>query len=307
MTIRVVPTPANPTIQAAINNADPGDSIQILAGTFDGFEVDKPRLKIFGCGVGKTIITGTPAIVNMGGVVVNADRTTLEKMTIQGFSGENGLLVLSNNNFFKQIESSFNTGPVVDGFQLAGDRNLTIDCIASFNTEDGFDFAGSVRNYTMNCQSFRNGDKGYRISAMNNKLTSNSAKNNEDGFFVNENENILFNNQSFKNNNRGFLIGTNHNNNNLMNNFACNNNSSGIQIESATTENVLDVNIVRKNGISGLGSGIFIQNGATDSSIRFNKLKLNNPFDIQAIGNASTDNTFDGNICDNSFPIGLCT
>ncbi|MEI5908145.1 hypothetical protein WAK64_13885 [Bacillus spongiae] len=73
MVLRVVPSVIHPTMQAAIDDSSSGDSIKILAGTFDGFEVDVENLKIFGCGIGRTIIAGAPAQGSNNGVVVDAD------------------------------------------------------------------------------------------------------------------------------------------------------------------------------------------------------------------------------------------
>ncbi|MEI5905637.1 hypothetical protein WAK64_00975 [Bacillus spongiae] len=87
MVLRVVPSVMYSTVQAAIDDSSSGDSIKILAGKFDGFAVTagKDNLKIFGCGVGRTIIEGAPAQGGDDGVVVSADQTSLQGFTVQGF------------------------------------------------------------------------------------------------------------------------------------------------------------------------------------------------------------------------------
>ncbi|OEH92039.1 right-handed parallel beta-helix repeat-containing protein [Bacillus solimangrovi] len=314
MTIHVVPTEFA-TVQAAIDAAVEGDSIQILAGTFDGFNVTKERLKIFGCGIGKTIIAGNSAFGSTDGINVDASRTILKGFTIQGFQGtdSDGIDVNTNNNILVELESKSNFS---DGFEIDGENNLIINCLASSNLSEGFDLEND-HNCVINCKSIQNGARegeGIEIEANYNKLINNLAKENfEDGFDLDDNAsfNTLFGNVSIKNMGDGIEVDDEANNNNIIANMVCNNIESGIEMEAnggATIGNVIDSNIIRNNGPANVGSssGIFVQDGVIDSSIRFNKLKLNEPFDIDVEGDVN-DNTFDGNICENSFPDNLCT
>ncbi|OEH93749.1 right-handed parallel beta-helix repeat-containing protein [Bacillus solimangrovi] len=308
MSLIVVPTDAA-TVQDAITAANEGDSIQILAGTFDGFDVTKERLKIFGCGVGKTIISGVPGSGN-DGVVLNADQTILERFTVQGFP-EIGIRVNSNNNVLNQLESNFNG---TDGFSFlgfaGGDHNLIIQCNASFNEQDGLATGFQAANNCMiRCNSFQNKDDGFDISTTNNKFISNVTKGNStNGLALSssgDSMNILFNNSLLKNGSDGISNPTGPFNN-IIENLVCNNGNSGIFVQNDFS--VIDSNIIRNNGMSGTGSGILVSDTfAQNNTIRFNKLKNNTPNDIEAPPPANTNNTFDGNKCENSLPPGLCT
>ncbi|OEH92040.1 right-handed parallel beta-helix repeat-containing protein [Bacillus solimangrovi] len=310
MTIHVVPTEfAN--VQAAIDAAVAGDSIQILAGTFDGFNVNKERLKVFGCGIGKTIIAGAPAMGGDDGIVVSADQTILKGFTVQGFKEEfdsDGVEVNSNNNILVNIESKFNSD---EGFEIDGENNLIINCIASFNGTEGFDL-DTEHHCIINCNSSQNGDQGFEITGDFNKVINNTGEKNATiGFEIGVNIfNTLFGNKSIKNKGNGIELSPESSNNNIIDNFICNNEGNGITLlvedDFVSIQNVIDSNIVRNNGIDDTTAGILVEDGSLENVIRFNKAKNNIVVDIEAEGGIGT-NTYDGNKCENSLPDGLCT
>ncbi|MEI5905624.1 right-handed parallel beta-helix repeat-containing protein [Bacillus spongiae] len=299
MVLRIVPTD-EPTVQDAIDASSPGDSIKILAGTFDGFEVDVENLKIFGCGIDRTIIAGAPAQGSNDGVVVSANRTTLQGFTVQGFA-DDGTFISSNTNLIKEIETKLNSG---DGIFNVGENNLFIKCKTSLNS-DGFDSNGT-NNCIINCESSQNSNDGYSISDERSKLLFNLAKNNtSDGLDLDEPFTTILQNK-FLGNNCGIQIDDD--NHNIIGNSVCDNFESGILLDNNADFNAVDSNIVKNNGndVTG-GSGIFVDSSAEDNTIRFNKARNNFEFDIEAIPPADTANTFDGNQCGNSDPPGLCT
>ncbi|OEH94163.1 right-handed parallel beta-helix repeat-containing protein [Bacillus solimangrovi] len=304
MAIHVVPTDF-PTVQLAIDDpgTNPGDSIQILAGTFDGFDVTKERLKIFGCGIGKTIISGNPSPAASDGITVNADQTILKGFTIQGFTVGDGIEVNNDTNILVEIESRLNSG---DGYEIDGENNLIINCFASSNVADGFDI-DTDHHCIINCESTRSGEEGFDIDGQNNKVINNIAiENVDDGIDLNDDFNIVYGNTTIKND-RG--IGVDDDSNSVINNLVCNNRRIGIGVGSGDVEdtnNVIDSNIVRNNGKELSQSGILVNDVAFDNIIRFNKLRLNEPFDIEVEGNVA-DNTYDGNKCESSDPMNLCT
>ncbi|OEH91138.1 right-handed parallel beta-helix repeat-containing protein [Bacillus solimangrovi] len=308
MTIRVVPTEFA-TIQDAIDAAVAGDSIQILAGTFDGFNVNKERLKIFGCGIGKTIIAGNPSPDSgTNGIDVNANQTTLQGFTVQGFN-ENGVLVNSNFVIMTEIESKFN---MRDGIGLISNlNNLLINIVASNNRRSGFNCLGGFGNgkhCLINFLSTQNHSIGFRVTELDNNkiINSTSNKNLLHGIdFQNASEfNALFGNKILNNNGNGVDSGTS--NNMFIENLICNNEGNGILLSSFDIANIIDSNIVRNNGNDDTTAGILVEDSAPDNIIRFNKAKNNIDLDIEAEGGIGT-NIYDGNKCENSSPNGLCT
>ncbi|MEI5907553.1 right-handed parallel beta-helix repeat-containing protein [Bacillus spongiae] len=313
MVLRTVPTVAFPTVQDAIDASTSGDSIKILAGTFDGFEVNVENLKIFGCGIGRTIIAGAPAQGSNNGVVVDADRTTLQGFTVQGFD-QSGVISLSSNNVLKEIESKLNN----NGF-FTGSNNTFLNCIASFNLIGFLSRGGS--SCIISCDSSQNSQHGFDLTlTIAYKFISNTTKRNGlTGFRLLTSlgnlavSNTLFANKVFKNGDDGIRLQTipggptPTSNNNIIENVVCDNEDSGIRLFLFASENVIDSNIVRNNGTANSDAGILIEDSAVDNTIRFNKAKNNFEFDIEAIPPADVNNTFDGNKCSNSFPpTGIC-
>ncbi|MEI5905623.1 right-handed parallel beta-helix repeat-containing protein [Bacillus spongiae] len=305
MALRIVPTDFL-TVQDAIVASSPGDSIKILAGTFDGFEVDVENLKIFGCGIGRTIIAGAPAQGTSDGVVVSADRTILQGFTVQGFQAS-GVEVNSNNNILKSIESTASN----NGFTNNGENNLIIKCVASINGGHGFEFLDSGR---MSClirnESSQNFLRGFSVNGRINFFIHNIAKDNVNaGFFLFGTLNSVWSNTSIRNQ-FGVQIEFNSTSNQVIKNNVCNNVNSGIIVQTFVGPglNVIDSNIVRNNGTDDTDAGILIPTGRTGNTIRFNKARNNFEFDIEAgPGAEPPNNTFDGNKCGNSDPPGLCT
>ncbi|MEI5906267.1 right-handed parallel beta-helix repeat-containing protein [Bacillus spongiae] len=290
MTLRIVPTDDFPTVQAAIDDSAPGDSIKLLVGTFDGFEVTVENLKIFGCGIGRTIISGQPAQGNIG-VVVKANRTVLQGFTVQGFLDSGVLIEFTyENNVVKEIESRFNT---LRGLIILGVNNLILNCKVANNADVGI--LASRNNCIMNCK-MTNNDRGFN-GGINNILIHNLFKESGlTGCFLGNNS-IAFRN-TFLNGLRGLDVNSN---NMIIENMSCRNSETGILISS--DDNVIDSNLTRNNNLSGIN----VMEFATNNTIRFNKAFNNSLFDIQATPPANENNTFNGNKCGNSFPPELCT
>ncbi|OEH93781.1 right-handed parallel beta-helix repeat-containing protein [Bacillus solimangrovi] len=299
MAIHVVPSEAFPSIQDAVDFANSGDSIQVLAGTFDGFDVPfvKTNLKVFGCGIGKTIITGLPGMGSTG-VYIDGDGTILQGFTVQGFS--DGINLFSNNSIVKQIEVTLNR---TCGILVGADNNALIEISAVFN-EVGFDI-NSSDNLILRCKAEQNSIEGFSLAGQENCILNNFSKENGgDGFLIDNDEMKVLNNQSIKNKANGINIDLDQNF--LITNLICDNSENGIFIQTGAEQNVLDSNIVRNNGNDDTTAGIFVENGAMENVVRFNKLKNNIVVDINAEGGIGT-NIYDGNKCENSSPVGLCT
>ncbi|MEI5906924.1 NosD domain-containing protein [Bacillus spongiae] len=306
MAIFTVPSIPTPTVQDAITLADPGDTIEILVGTFDGFTVDKDRLKIVGCGIGKTKISG--AGVGNDGVVVTGNQTHLIGFTVQGFGTGIGVSVQSSNNVIQKVEASFNS----NGFTINGQDNLLTMNSATFNQIDGFRVTDEFNCFEKNQST--NNTNGYHFFDPNNMSVDNLAKNNSGaGFLLNEggSDNMIVGNTVVKND---IGIDCQTDDNSINENKVCDNTTIGIGLigESGNPNgNLVDWNTVRNNGTE-LGmnhAGIFVSDGSgatTENSIRFNKANNNIEYDILAEGGTGF-NFYDGNICDNSDPVSICT
>jgi len=97
------------TIQEAINNAMPGDTIFVYSGVYEeNITITKPRLTLIGEDRNATIITGK--------VSIKADFTTVRNFTLKGFS------IYSSKNVIEQnVVKKF---MVLDGIKGVANENL---------------------------------------------------------------------------------------------------------------------------------------------------------------------------------------
>jgi parallel beta-helix repeat protein len=169
-------------IQAAINAAESGDTLEVHSGTYyENVDVTK-QLILKGVDTG----SGKP-VIDAGGIgsaiTLSADEITLEGFTItnSGSRFEAGIKVTSNNNAISGNNASNNnhngikicesgnntiTGNIVsnngvDGIQLIGSSNNNITGNAATNNHYGLFFSGSCGNslrdnqMSDNCNNFK--------------------------------------------------------------------------------------------------------------------------------------------------------
>ena len=260
------------TIQAAIDDASPGDEIHVDSGTYYENVVVNKQLTLIGINIG----FGLP-VVDAGGsssaITLNADGIILEGFkTIN--SGNNwysdaGIKVTSNNN---RITANIATENVVGIRLYLSNDNILIDNDASYNSDPT-----TVNSFGI-----------FLTSSNNNTLTGNTASNNiASGIYLTSSlNNSLYRN--IVNNNYGGISFYQSNNNTINENIANNNSQNGMVI-SESMYNTLTSNIASNNSIRGiylLGSNnnILIGNTANNNSIfgialhlsSYNKLSHNN-------------------------------
>ena len=130
MAILIVPT-EYPSIQAAINAASSGDTIEILTGNYsENIEiVGKNNLTIL-ARPNSVVIDGS----SMGGfgLTANTSNLIIEGIVFQNYT--TGIVITGNNNSFTNITSSSNKRT---GFIINGNNNTLNSCRASNNSSAG--------------------------------------------------------------------------------------------------------------------------------------------------------------------------
>ncbi|MEI5906890.1 hypothetical protein WAK64_07435 [Bacillus spongiae] len=298
MTTYVVPIDF-PSVQEAIKHATSGDTIEILGGTFDGFNVNKDRLKIIGSGVGKTIILGRVGYEKCG-ITIAGTQTNLHSLSVRGF--QTGVRLTSDNNVIQEVEASYNT----NGFTVESKSNLLTKTFATFNQENGYVMEGTFNSLSGN--EAKQNSIGFLNLQSNNHFLNNLAKHNRlTGLsFMFGTGNIAFENTVQKNK-IGINVTTDHNH--IMDNKVCDNTAVGIQIvgeKGFPNGNLVDWNIVRNNGTEGdvdnAGFFVSLESGTTSpNSIRYNKIRNNVELDINTQGEVG-HNIFNNNKCDKCDP-----
>jgi len=315
------------SIQAAIDAAQPGDKIEIRAGTYhENLYVTKDNIELEGAGAHKTtLLPPTTATPNpcvqpdgtiFGGVCVGFDEQhavegfELEDMTIEDFA--NGAFLVNT----KDVEVKrmvFANNEVYGSFFNSSTGGDFHDNVAYGSEEAGLYFGDSpnadVR--VKDNEVYDNGNGMLLRDASNGRVEDNYSHDNCIGFLV-------LNTGEPGDASRWKL----EDNKVVHNDKACPASdeappTSGVGIALAgATNSVVDDNIVKDNVASGpspfAAGGIVVVSTigfggspASDNRITDNHATGNKPYDLSDDG-LGTGNRFDDNRCDTSSPDGLC-
>lgn len=295
MAIKRVPSEF-PTINDALVNSQPCDTIMVASGVFTNFgstviPSDLNTIRIVGAGIDKTIIDGSANLDSYGIDISQSSFITVENLTLKGFR-ENGVLVKSNNNVINRIRVMNTLLDLADkdGIRIEGRYNMCINCESMNNGADGIGVSGD-NNYIIQCKLSNNNIDGIGVSGSNNLIFNNIAENHTnigDGIFSNSPSNIYINNIARLNSQDGIDLESN--NNLLLYNHCSNNGNDGIEL--------FNNNIVWGNKVIDNLNGIGTDKGDNGNIINDNICINNKENGILINGN---ENEIDGNcISDNN-------
>jgi parallel beta-helix repeat protein len=285
------------SIQAAINAAHTGDTIEVHSGTYyENVNVAKPLILR-----GKDTGGGKPAVDARGGgsaITLNANGITVDGFTAINASSysQAGILVRSNDSIVINntasnngygiylLSSSYNTitGNTASnnyyGIYLLSSsyNNLTSNIANSNNFYYGI-FLASSSNITLTDNIASNNYFGILLDSSNNNfLTSNTASNNSYGISLGSSStNTLAGNTANSNNYHGILLSESSNNNTLTDNTVSNNSNVGIYLDYSSN-NILTGNIANSNN----EFGIYLLSSSNDNHIYNNNFNnTNNAWD----------------------------
>jgi parallel beta-helix repeat protein len=314
------------SIQAAIDAAQPGDKIQIRAGTYhENVYVTKDNIELEGAGARKTtllppdVASPNPCVQDdgtiFGAVCVGFNETDavegfeLEDMTIEGFA--NGAFLVNTKD--AEVEHMvFANNEVYGSFFNSSTGGDFHDNVAYGSEEAGLYF-GDSPNADVKVEDNEVYDNGFGLflrDASNGRVEDNDAHDNcvgilaldtgEPGGASNwklEDNKVVHNDKACPASDEGGP-------------------TSGLGIVLAgATKVVVDDNRVNDNVASGpsdaSGGIVLISTAddggspASDNRITDNHATGNQPYDISDDG-AGTGNRFDDNRCNTSSPAGLC-
>ena len=266
---RVVPSPY-PTIQAAIDAADSGDTIQVNSGTYDEEVVVNKRLILKG--------SGLPIITSSTGdaITLTASDCTIRDFTVMGAGGVGIYVDNSDGHIIEHntIKDNENEGIYVDGFDFGSDghtiqnnnvtgnknggivldtsnTNIIRDNNVTNNYQVGIDVAECENNQILdNVVTGTIGDGISLEDAVNNKVAGNTVSNNDD---------------------EGILIDSS-DTNTIECNLIENNGGIGISLVSGSIGNTIKGNTVSISGLQGINC-----DGSDDNFIYLNNFINNNP------------------------------
>jgi parallel beta-helix repeat protein len=274
------------TIQAAINIASPGDTINVAAGTYNENLTVNKSLTLQGANKLTVIVTAADPAVSVFTVTasnVNISGFTATGTTITGNQGYAGIKFgagVTNCNIHDNILSSNQYGILMLG--TLGDttqgNNIFTNNTASGCGVSGIEMQNTNGNTFTNNTANTNGAQGFRLAnSKNNTFTGNTASLNlgptAAGFFL------------------VVAGGTGSNNNTFINNTANSNVSHGLRIDGSTG-NMLTGNTFTSNTFD----GIKLKAGSNNTTMNNNLCSLNDiGIDIAEAGIDATSETLSNN------------
>jgi parallel beta-helix repeat protein len=221
---RIVPDDY-PTIQAAINTANSGDTIFVRNGTYYENLVANKSISIIGENKDTTIIDGSRS----GGIRVIG--VTANGVLVSGFTIQNGwhsnIMIVSNNS--KIIGNRIlNSGWMGGIYVQYGANNIIQNNIFSNNSQAIYLYWGT---------------------SVNNTVSNNLIINNSLGMFVTYSKNNIIMENTLSNNHEGMLFSWDSGNNNISSNLITDN-EYGIHFSACSGKNIMRENIMTDNKYS---------------------------------------------------------
>jgi len=288
-------------IQAAVDNANSGDTICVAAGSYtENVKITTSHLTLEGAGADDVTVTAPPGAdhvfnvtadyVNISGFTAtgapnypyagihlsSADNCNISENNCS-YNNYYGILVkYSSNNALASNNCSYNG----IGIRLYSSSNNTLASnTASSNSNVGI-YLRPSSNYNTLASNTANSNSYTGIilqSSSNNALESNAASSNNWGIVldISSNYNTLTSNTASSNNWDGIVLYSSSNYNTLTSNTARSNGDWGIVLHSSSNYNTLTSNTASSNG----GYGIYL-NSSSGNLIYNNYFNnTNNAFD----------------------------
>lgn len=283
-----------PTIQAAINNARDGDTIQVSRGTYRENVVVNKTISLIGEDRSSTIIDGAN--------VSDTIRITANNVTISGLTATNS----NSTDAFSGISLGNARNSIISGNNVSGNNGFGISMFWGYN------------NSIVNDIITNNGMDGIRIDGINasSQVVNNTIESNQiDGIFLYVASDVLIENNVILSNNhtgispqggcvditiRSNLVADNGwsdnkwsglfsialNNSLVEGNFFAGNGFAGIELGAGSNESVVDGNALLYNKC-----GVAMWGGSSSNEFYHNSFYKNTQ---QVSNNGMYPNTWDG-------------
>jgi len=312
-----------PTIQAAIDAANVGDTILVMPGKYVECLTINKSLRLIGSGSNLTIIesSGEGSTIE---IAVTASNVSLRGFTIKGKDAEeskySGIYVRGHYNdiednlitgHFYGIHMYDSSGNVLRNNNMTDNRyNLRVWGLYPSHFLHDIDFSNLVNGkpvyYLTNKQNITvPSDAGYvtLVNSSNIIVKDSNLSNNAFGVLLAYTNNSLIVNTTATNNERGLYMICAHNNTIVNNNFSSNG-WSGISTISSSNNiivgNIIDYN--KQNGIRLSHAGYLLSSYSNNNVITGNTIRNN--YDALYLEEAN-DNKIAGNVVMNNMQYGI--
>jgi len=259
-TIDVIP---GESLQAAIDEANPGDTILVERGVYRGGVNVTKSLHLEGIDMPVVDANG-----NGSAIVLSAPEITLEGFVLTNSSGwdEAGIKVVSKRTRIFRNRADYNDR----GLYLSGTENNVSENKIVYNHVVGIAF-NDANNNTISDNDVRNcGINGISLSSSHhNEIVGNEVSYNNAGIVITNSSHNLVSNNAAKNNINLGVFFSNSSHNIIKDNEAINNGVLGINIKSSS-DNVISENTISYSGFVGLALEGSTQNRIFENDVQKN-------------------------------------
>lgn len=221
-TAPIAPGPdAYTALQTALIEAQPGDVIELAAGTFaftDGLSLDVDDVSIRGAGEGETILSYAAQEGAGEGLLITSDNVTVSDLTMQDTKGDGIKSKGSNGITFRDLTVEWTGGPDPEngayGVYPVESQNVLVDNVTVRGASDAGIYVGQSNNIIVRNSLAEFNVAGIEIeNSSNADVYDNVATNNAGGILVFDLPNLpvmgghstrVFNNRIVRNNTPNF-------------------------------------------------------------------------------------------------------
>jgi nitrous oxidase accessory protein len=297
----------HPTIQEAIDHANPGDTIFVDNGTYYEHIIINKSVSLVGEARNTTIIDGGEA-----DTVISI---TASNVTVKGFTVQRSAQGLYNSGIFVDHSSNNNISrnQIKDNYHgiylLSSNDNVISNNDVASNNYHGIYLDYSTGNVISHNNASLNSNDGISLHSSNDNVVShnNATSNSNDGIYLySSNDNIISKNEVTSNSYHGVSLYSS-SGNLISRNNASSNENNGIHLDHSTTNMIFDGelsfnslhgiylfyandNVVSNNNISKNEYGIRLHSSSNNNTFYHNNfLENKNQIWTESVNNWSED------------------
>jgi len=220
------------SIQQAVDNATPGDTIRVYAGTYTEHVIVNKTLTLMGNGTGQTTLHGS--------ISVKAAWCNISGFEIFGSGSSVGIGIRESNVWISDCRCSGHYNGIV---VYNGTGSMITNCIINSSQAHGLSLWSSSRNTTVDgCLIEDNAWSGLGLHGNSNIISNCTFRGGMSGISLWGDYNIISHNEMIENAQFGISMPAGYNNNSIVLNWFIGNNKGKVQAKDDGTDNTWNNN-----------------------------------------------------------------